>query len=432
MFRILFPMNFLYRDALATDGGGIGEVTKAVKELKTEAQKGQEAVKKQIEGVSDEVKNVKTSVEEVKSSVQVISDEHDRTREEIKELKAARGRQGEETKRKTFTDVLKSAIEEHTDDLEKMARKDSGRKKNLSIQLKAVGDITTGNVTGGTAWGNVIRPGIIEAPKRKVHIRQLVPTGSIGPGTEFVFMRDNGGEGAPAPHTEGQTKAHLDLDLVESSVKIETIAGYATITRKAMNNIPGMISFLQSRLPELLLREEDRQLLVGNGVSPNIKGILTAGNFTAATTSADVLIEQIIDSLGQLEDEEEREATGILLRPREYYNFFKNKASGSGEYDLPKNVTFVNGVLYISGIPVFASTAMNKDFAGAEMNKFIVGDWDMGAQLLFQEDMRLEVSEHDGDNFKQNKYTWRIEETVAFPVYGDNYFIAGDVAVPVI
>lgn len=408
------------------------QVQKGVTDLGETVTKAQEKTSTDIKSVKDDVGSVKEDITTIKTSVQVIRDEHDRTREEIKELKAARGRQGEEPKRKSFNEVLKSAIEEHNDDLEKMARKDSGRKKNLSIQLKAVGDITTGNVTGGTAWGNVIRPGIIEAPKRKVHIRQLVPTGSIGPGTEFVFMRDNGGEGAPAPHVEGTTKSQLDLDLVESSVKIETLAGFATITRKAMNNIPGMISFLQSRLPELLLREEDRQLLTGNGVSPNIKGILTAGNFTASTSTADVLIEQIIDSLGQLEDEEEREATGILLRPREYYNFFKNKAAGSGEYDLPKNVTFVNGVLYISGIPVFASTAMNKDFAGADMNKFIVGDWDMGAQLLFQEDMRLEISEHDGDNFKQNKYTFRIEETVAFPVYGDNYFIAGDVAVPVI
>ncbi|MGE7777374.1 phage major capsid protein [Chitinophaga sp. NPDC101104] len=404
------------------------QVQKGVDQLGEKVTKAHES----SEGLKTEVIAIKTGVDEVKSNVTVIRDEQDKLKDEVKELKAARGRQGAEPQRKHFNQVLSEALLEHTDDLEKMSRADSGRKKSLIIDLKAVGDITTGSVSGGTAWGNIIRPGIIELPKRKVNVRQLVPTGSIGPGTEFVYMREIVGEGDPDTHTEGNTKSQFDLRLEEDSVKIETIAGWVGVTRKAMNNIPGFVSFLQSRLPEKLRRAEDRQLLWGNGVSPNIKGILSAGNFTAATTTADILIEQLIDSAAQAEDDLEVDIDAFLLRPKEYYNFFKNKATGSGEYDLPKNVTFVDGILYISGIPVFASTAMNKDFAGAEANKFIAGNWQQGAQLLIQEDMRIEISEHDVDNFRKNKYTVRIEETVAFPVYGARYFVAGDVATPVI
>ncbi|WP_164714093.1 phage major capsid protein [Chitinophaga rhizosphaerae] len=425
-------MNFLYRDALADGGGGMEEVTKAVKELKTEAEKGQAAVKKQIGDVADEVKGVKEGVEEVKSSVTVVRDEQDKLKEEVKSLKAARGREGAEPKRKNFNQVLADALVEQTDELEKMARGDSGRKKNLSIQLKAVGDVTTASVSGGDAWGNIIRPGIIELPKRKVNVRDLLPVGSIGPGTEFVYMREIPGEGAPDVHTEGAVKSKLDLRLQEDSVKIQTIAGLMDVTKKAFNNIPGFVSLMQSRLPELLRRAEDRQELWGDGTGDNLKGILTAGNYTASDSTADTLVEQLIDGLSQAEDELETDVTTILLRPKYYFSFFKNKAAGSGEYDLPKNVTFVNGVMYVSGIPVYSSTAMNKDFAGAEANKFLIGDWSLGAQLLVQEDMRLEISEHDQDNFRRNKYTVRIEETVALPVYGSRFFIAGDVATPVV
>lgn len=319
---------------------------------------------------------------------------------------------------KSFDEVLKKAMEDKTDDIAKFARKET---KSLIIDLKDVGDFTTSNVTGGSRWGQVQRPGIIETPRRKTHIRSLVPVGTIGPGTEFVFMRENGaGEGSIAPVAEGATKPQIDMDLVESSVKIETIAGWMRVTRKAMNNIPGFTSFLQSRLPHKLMNVEDAQLLTGNGTTPNIKGIMTAGNYTAADTTATAFIERLIDSLAQLEDEEERHATGILMRPREYYNFFKNKATGSGEYDLPQNVAFVNGVLYISGVPVYTSTAIAD-------GKFVVGDWAMGAQLLIQEGMRLEFFEQDGTNVRENKITVRIEETIAFPVYGDNYFIVGNV-----
>lgn len=330
---------------------------------------------------------------------------------------------GTENKLPSLGDAIVTALNEGDNykNLEMMAMNHKERERKFSIELKTVGDVTTSNYTGGVRGMQVLRPGIIQTPPRKTHIRDLVPGGSIGPGTEYVFMRENGpGEGAITSVAEGGTKPQIDIDLVEASVKIETIAGWLRVTRKAMNNIPGFLSFLQSRLPEKLLRVEDALLLQGDGVSPNVKGIMTAGNFTAATSTAPILIEQLIDSAAQLEDDEERDATGMLIRPVEYYGFFKNKAEGSGEYDLPQNVTFVNGVLYISGIPVFASTAMPS-------GKYIVGDWAMGAQLLTQEGIRIEFFEQDGNNVRENKVTIRIEETIAFPVYGDNYFIVGDV-----
>lgn len=329
--------------------------------------------------------------------------------------------------------TIKSALEEALNEgdnfknLEMLALNHKDRNKRFSIELKTVGDMTTGNVTGGSRYGAQYAPGIIEPNKRKVHVRSLVPMGNAGPGNTFTFMRETGaGEGSIAPTLETSTKPQFDLDLVETTVNFEVIAGWLRVTRKAMNNIPGFLSYLNSRLPEKLLRAEDKQLLVGDGTSPNISGIMDSGNYTAADTTENTLIEAIIDSIAQLEDEEERDATGILIRPRAYYSFFKNKAAGSGEYDLPKNVTFENGVLYISGIPVYASTAMNADAAGSEMNKFIVGDWEMGAQLLIQEAMRVEFFEQDGTNVRENKITVRVEETVAFPIFGSNYFIVGN------
>jgi hypothetical protein len=121
-----------------------------------------------------------------------------------------------------------------------------------------------------------------------------------------------------------------------------------------------------------------------------------------------------------LEDDEERDANGILLRPVDYYNFFKNKATTSGVYDLPANVVISNGQLFISGVPVYVSTAQAS-------GKYIVGDFKMGAQLLIQNAMRIEFFEQDSDNVTKNKITARIEEDIAFPIYGDNYFVYGNV-----
>jgi hypothetical protein len=45
--------------------------------------------------------------------------------------------------------------------------------------------------------------------------------------------------------------------------------------------------------------------------------------------------------------------------------------------------------------------------------------------------MRIEIFEQDGTNVRENKITVRIEETVALPVYGSNYFIGGAHAVAI-
>lgn len=364
-------------------------------------------------------------------AAKIVKDEMDKfnTEQEIKEAKRQTS-YGKENQ-KSFGEVLKAEMEAKTDDLNKFIRKET---KSVSIELKAVGDVSIANVTGGSRYGQVMGPGIIEQPKRKVHMRQILPGGSIGPGNTFTFMRQDGqGEGDIAPVAEGALKPQFDLDLIEATVNIETIAGWMRVTRKAMNNIPGFTSFLQSRLPEKLMKVEDAQALYGSGVTPNIKGILTTGNFVQSTSAATNLAEKIIDDIALLEDTHERTATAILLRPVDYFGFFKQKAAGSGEYDLPQNVVFVNGQLYISGIPVYATTALGQTDVDPGVpvvlkNDYVVGDFQMGAQWLTQEGMRIEFFEQDGTNVRENKVTVRIEETVAMPVYGPNYFVKGNVS----
>ena len=386
------------------------KVTEAVEKSTNEVQEIKEEVKGEIKSVSVQVTEVKEYAEKLQNHVDSL------------EMKL-NGSAVQNAEKKSFNDVLADAINENEDNYQKFLRKE---KKSFAIELKAVGDMSTANVTGGSRYGQLFDPNIRQNPNRKVHMSQVLRGGSIGAGNTYTFMRENGnGEGAIAPAAEGALKSQFDLDLVESTVNVETIAGWLRVTRKAMNNIPGFVSFLQARLPEKFQRALDAQILYGDGTTPNLKGILTAGNFVASTAVASQkLIDKLIDDVATLEDTYERDATGILLRPVDYYGFFKNKASGSGEYDLPEGVTFVNGQLYLFGIPVYASTAITAP-------DYVVGDFDMGAQLLTQEGMRIEFFEQDGTNVRENKVTVRIEGNYALPVYGPDFFIKGSTVVGV-
>ena len=381
--------------------------------------------KSQIEAKMAELKSKLDEIETLKAQIVVLKDAADKNQAVIDEFVAMKNKKPINEKENTFEMAVKTAVEENHDAIMKFSRKET---KTLSMEIKAVADVSTANVTGSSVWGAVYRNGIITNPNQIGHLRNILMSSAAGPGTDFYFMRENGaGEGAPAPTSEKKAadatnvgtglKPSFDIDLIEASVKFETIAGIMPISRKAMNNIPGLMSFLQTRVPEKLLDVEDAQILYGTGTSPELSGILDTGNYQDSTSVATVLAEAITDDISTLEDTYKRIANGILLRPREYHSFFKNKAAGSGEYDLPMNVTFVNGVLYISGVPVFKSTAPT----GYD---YVVGAWS-GAELKIQENMRLEFFDQDGTNVRTNQTTLRIEEVVALPIYGNNYFIKG-------
>lgn len=344
-------------------------------------------------------------------------------------VKEGRTTQPEQTK--SFNDQMKEAVENATDDIAKFAKKEV---KSVSIELKAVADTSTANVTGGSVWGAQYKPGIITNPNQIMHIRNsgIIPVAAAGAGTDYYFMKENGvGEGAPAPTSEKQStaattqatglKPQFDIDLVESSVRFETTAGFMLLSNKALSNIPNLLSFLSMRVPEKLLEVEDAQILYGSGTTPNIKGLLVSGNFTAGSAAGTtVLAEKIINDLSLMEDTHKRVAAGIWVRPADYWSFFKNKASGSGEYDLPFNFSFVNGQLYAAGVPVYKTTALTA-------NDYVIGAAG-GADLLIQEAMRMEFFREDGTNVRTNQVTLRIEETIALPVYGSNYFFKGSSA----
>ena len=383
----------------ATDG--VAQMKSVVDGLKTD----NAALKAAIDGYEAKLKDV--------ANAEQLADLKADFQKQIDDV-ATKAKNSTPAQPQNFKSELSAKMKENTDKFATMKKGQS-----FEFEMKAVADMTFAN-NFSTADASVafVRPGIIELPKRKLHIRELLTGGGMGNKSTFDYVKEIAGEGAPATAAEGATKSQFDLDLQEVSVKAEWIAGFIKISRNMLDDVEGMTTFLGSRLPELLLRTEDAQILNGNGTSPNLSGITNTGNFTAFGGAATIDIEQLVQAISQLEALD-REANGILLNPADYYNIMLTKASGSGEYDFPSLVQITNGQMFVAGVPVYKSTAMTVD-------KFLVGDWRMGANLIFREPAKVQFFYEDGTNAQQNKVTVRVEERIALPVYGNDYFILGD------
>ena len=320
---------------------------------------------------------------------------------------AANGTEG-----KNFHESFAEATKEAADKLTNL-------KKGQSVMLD-LKDMTFGN-SFGTAGASVtyVKPGIIELAKRKLHVRELLQGGGMGAKSTFDFVKEVAGTGSIANAQEGAAKSQFGVKFSESSVYAEWIAGFMKISRNMLDDIEGVTTFLQSRLPELLLRQEDTQILNGSGIRPNLLGLQSSGNYTAGAAAVTNRAETLVNAISQLESLD-REANGILISPQDWYNLWLYKASTSGEYTLPVNlVEKINGKLYIAGVEVFRSTAQT-------FSDYLVGDWTMGANFITREPARVEFFFEDGTNAQSNQVTVRIEERVALPVYGNDYFIYGN------
>jgi HK97 family phage major capsid protein len=374
-----------------------------------------EGIKTEIKGEFDAVKAenatavdaVKSELEELKSQVAVVKDAADKLEAKSNRIKM------NQNEVKGFNGALAEAIEKNADVLGKLG---AGEIKNHAFVMdtKTVGNMTeAANLTGDIprAYANQV----YGLPSRKVHVRSLLPVGTISQGL-FTFPLETGGEGAPAAQTQGSTKAQVDFDITMTNAPAQVIAGYVKISRQMLDDIPAMTSFLQQRLLEKYLVAEDAQLLSGSGTAPNLQGITGVASAFAGAATVDV--EQLVQAIAQIEAAN-YSATGILINPTDWANIVNTKPTNAA-YSLPgATVVSTNGQLSIAGIPVYTSTAIAAD-------KFLVGDWSMGAQIMQRDGISVRFSEFDGNNFVENMITVRVEARIAFPIYYAGAFCYGD------
>ena len=374
-----------------------------------------EGIKSEVNGAIESAKadnasaleSVKAELEATKASITVVKDE-------IEKMEAKNNRvKMNQTEVKGFNATLADAIENNSDSIAKLARGEQKR-SSFILDTKTVGTMTeAANLTGDITrqYANQV----YALPSRKVHMRSLLPIGSINQGL-FTFPYESGGEGDPAAQTQGSSKAQVDFDITMKDAAAQYIAGYVRISRQMLDDIPAMTSFLQSRLLEKYLIAEDAQLLSGNGTAPNLQGI--TGVATAATGAATVDVEQLVQAIAQLESTN-YSATGILVNPLDWAAIMNTKNTNAA-YSLPAStVVTTDGSVSIAGIPLYKSTAIAVD-------KFLVGDWSMGAQIMQNQGISVQFSEMDGDNFTKNLITVRVEARIAFPIYYAGAFVYGD------
>lgn len=325
---------------------------------------------------------------------------------------------------KTFNEILGETIERNADQIKGFKRGGQELKfdmlpdfqeksKDGLREVKAVGDMSAAvNFPTSGEFTTDRRDSIIPLPYNRVWLADILPQGTSS-GSSIIYPKENGGEGGSALWTDPtQDKAQMDFDLTSQNAYFKWIAGWVVIEREMLDDIPFLLSYLRGKMLISLKIAENDFVLNGSSDTNPVTGMLAAA--TAYDGSYTALQDKIIDSgWGQIVEDtfDFYNPTHTIITPRDAVAIGLNKASGSGEYDLPLgSVAFAAGGLTIAGLTTVKTTQLS---AG----EFITFDQ---RALMFIRRMQPELRMfEDAVLAKKNKVMFRVEERATLVIFNN-------------
>lgn len=292
--------------------------------------------------------------------------------------------------------------------------------KSVRVSTKATMNSLTTDEPGSA--GALVFPhrlgGILSPVDRPLTIRDLLASGSTH-SNAISYVRETGFNNAAGFVAEGQALAYSDLKFDEVSVNVKNVGHLMKASRNILADAAQLRSYINGRLVYGLKEVEDRQLLNGDGSGNNLKGILPqAAEFA---DKAEMANYSIIDQLRLVMLQAVLAgypASGIVLNPVDWAKLELQKDE-IGRHIIGNPQSLAQPRLW--GLPVVETTAL-------QAGSFLVGAFNMAAQVFDREEISLEVATENTDDFEKNLVTFKCYERLALAVYRPEAFIKGTLA----
>lgn len=302
----------------------------------------------------------------------------------------------------------------------KHLKDNQGTGKTAKLEVKST--ITSATTDQAGSAGSLIVPtrqnGIIAPPNRRLTVRDLLMAGTTD-SNSIVYMRETGfTNNAKAQNGEGEKLAQSSIKFDEQSVGVKTLGHFIKISSQVLDDASQLASHIDGRLTYGLKLVEEHQILNGDGLTNNLKGIIPQASAFAdkASLTKYSIIDQLRLAILQTALSEYN-ASGVVLNPIDWAKIELTK-NDNGNYIIGNPQGTLSPTLW--GIPVVATQSMG---AG----KFLTGAFDIGAQIFDRNQSSVEVG-FENDDFTRMLLTIRATERLALAVYRPEAFIYGTLA----
>ncbi len=261
-------------------------------------------------------------------------------------------------------------------------------------------------VADGTTTFPDQRPGVIPGSFAPLTLRALIPTIQVT-SNAVNSLRESSWTNNAAEVAQAAPKPESAIIFTPYNVVIETVAHFIKVSNQLLADAPAVAAYIDTRLRDGLAQRIDRQLLIGNGTSPNLSGLTDAGNFTAFTATAGAnLIESINKAkynrwaVGEVVDT-------VVVNPADWaaMEIMREGANtGAYLYGVPGAI----GNMTPFGVQVVISANM-------PVGNFLIGSL-RGAATIYQRQGAVVEMGFVNDDFTNNLVTIRAEERLGLAV----------------
>lgn len=280
-----------------------------------------------------------------------------------------------------------------------------------------------------SAVNQTVSPGIISLGVQRLTIMDVLASGTIGTGS-YKYARENGfgtidgvavaAGKMPRAKTVGERglKPIWEPDLTTETANVSKVAITTKVPDEFLADFPSAMAYIDERMPFMVDTETEFQILYGDGLNNNLKGIFTmTGTQTRAilTTSDTTIAASLRKGLTDIQ-------VGAQFEP-DFYGFHPydwetasllvdtaGRFLAGGPFYIPYTSGVFMELRTFWGKPVVVSTAITE-------GNPICGCGKLGAQVLIREGMRIETTNANEDDFRRNLICLRAEHRLALPVY---------------
>lgn len=369
---------------------------------------------------------IKAAAEETNKQIKASGEMHAETRDKVDKLLLEQGAMQarlQEAEQKLLKGAQSNQQEREQSIGERVVNDKEMEGVNSSFRGSRRVQMPRSAITSATGSGaGLVRPdrmaGIVAGPERRLTIRDLIAPGETE-SNSVEYVKETGYTNNAEPVAEGAAKPYSEITFSLVSAGVRTIAHLFKASRQILDDSKQLQSYINARARYGLMLKEETQLLYGNNTGANLHGIIPQASAYVKPTGATVDTEQHIDRirLALLQAAlAEYAADGIVLNPIDWAVIETLKDSN-------KN--------YLIGKPQgqTSPTLWNRPVVETQsivQNEFLVGAFQMGAQIYDRMDIEVLISTENDKDFENNMVSIRAEERLALAVYRPEAFVTGN------
>jgi HK97 family phage major capsid protein len=269
-------------------------------------------------------------------------------------------------------------------------------------------------ITLSTVNAQAQRQGVVNMALEERTVADLMLQGQTDNNT-IEYYEETTVTNNAATVAEGGTKPESALAWTLRTENVRKIATWIPATKESLDDVSWLESQIRGRLSFMVMRAEEAQLLTGDGVSPNLLGILNRSGIQTQAKGSDPVPDAIYKAMQKIRGAGGSgfaEPSAVVLHPNDWTDIrLLRTTDGIYIWGNPSET----GADTIWGLPIRQTTAMTE-------NTGLVGAFRPYSQVTRREGIQITLSTEHSTYFVENKVAILAEERLALEVYRPSAF----------